>query len=79
MDTSSKHIQLDIFGYQQAASSAGGRKIVRTVSTDLGRFGNRTDIFELGDVVRGASLLECDDEDVRYFNQHSQSPKEALL
>ncbi len=79
MDASRKHIQLDIFGYQQAASLLGGTgKVVKTVSTDLEVFGNRIDVFELGDVVRGASLLECDDEDVRYFNQHSQSPKEAL-
>ena len=55
------------------ASSAGedprpGR-IVRTVSTDLGPFGNRIDILVVDEsTVRGVSLLECDNEDAEYFN-----------
>ena len=63
--------QLDLFSDQE--------RIVRTVSTDLGSFGNRTDIFVVGgDVVRGTSLLECDNADVYYFNNMSDL-REGLM
>ena len=53
------------FGSPEANSS----RIVRTVSTDLGPFGNRTDIIVVdGSTVGGASLIECADPDVDYFN-----------
>ena len=69
MDVPRKHIQLDLFRDQQAASFG---RVIRTVSTDLGPFGNRTDLFVLDDSVRGMSLLECDDSDARYFNGASE-------
>ncbi len=69
-------IQLPLFSPEgQAAASRG--EIVISKHTDLLEFGNRYDILIVrGDTVRGVSLLECDDEDVRYFN--SQSPEESL-
>jgi len=41
--------------------------IVKTIHTDLGVFGNRTDILIVEDgTVRGTSLLECSDPLVKY-------------
>ena len=70
-------IQQDLF---PADLDSGRQKlpdIVISKHTDLLEFGNRYDILIVrGDVVRGVSLLECDDEDVRYFNY--QSPQESI-
>ena len=47
-------------------------RIVIAVETKLGRFGNRTDLIVVDEsTVRGVSLIECDDSDVRYFNHAS--------
>jgi len=64
---------LDLFTDQQAASEA---RIIISVPTDLGVFGNRIDIFELGTTVRGTSLLECDNPDVLYASQSSAYPQD---
>jgi len=66
-------LQLDLFNPAYPDGSPAGR-IVKVTQTDLGQFGNRIDIFELGSTLRGTSLLECNDEDVRYFNNQSASP-----
>ena len=64
-------LQLDLFRDEQAA--AYERRIVKTINTDLGDFGNRTDIIVVDEsTVRGASLLECADSDVQYFNNQSR-------
>ena len=60
----------------QSASSSEEGCIIRTSHTALGRFGNRIDIFTLGTTIRGVSLLECADSDVRYFNNSSAAPEE---
>jgi len=65
-------MQLELFN---AANEANISRVVRSVSTDLGMFGNRTDLVVVdGSTVRGTSLLECTDEDVRYFNMYSEPP-----
>ncbi len=47
-------------------------RIVIAVETNIAPFGNRTDVIVVdGSTVRGLSLVECDDSDVKYFNQHS--------
>lgn len=43
-------------------------RIIKMVFIDLGVFGNCIDIFELGDRVRGVSLLECSNADVFYLD-----------
>ncbi len=73
MDAPKPLLQLDLFDGQQSARE-GNERVVKVSQTDLGRFGNRIDIFELGSTLRATSLLECDDEDVRYFNNQSASP-----
>ena len=61
-------LQQDFFLPPEAAE----QKIVISKHTDFLEFGNRYDILIVrGDVVRGVSLLECDDEDVAYFNNQS--------
>ena len=51
--------------------------VVRTVSTDLGLFGNRTDIFSVEDgVVRAVSLLECTNPNVDYFHNLPADPED---
>jgi len=48
-------------------------KVVKTVNTNLGIFGNRTDIIIVDDgTVRGLSLLECDNPNVTYH--HNADP-----
>jgi len=48
-------------------------RIVLSVETKIGVFGNRTDLIVVdGRTVRGTSLIECDDPDVHYYN--TQSP-----
>ena len=51
------------------ANSARPGRVVFTVATDLGPFGNRTDVIIVdGSTVGGVSLLECEDEKVEYYN-----------
>ncbi len=57
-----------------AEHSEDAGRFLKRVETDLGAFGNRTDIVVVDEVVRGASLLECTDSDVFYFNNNSPSP-----
>ena len=48
-------------------------RIVIAVETKIVPFGNRTDLIVVDEgIVRGLSLLECDDPNVEYFNYHSQ-------
>ncbi len=55
------------------ANQASPGRVVKTVHTDLGVFGNRTDLIVVDEsTVRGASLLECLDPNVIYFNVYSQ-------
>ncbi len=64
--------QLDLFAVSNQASLG---RIVKTVHTDLGTFGNRTDLILVrGATVGGVSHLECDNEDALYFNNQSASP-----
>ncbi len=68
--------QLELF---EVSPEARLGRVVRTVTTELGPFGNRVDVIIVrGDTVGGASHLECDDPNVDYFNKWSQSPKESL-
>ncbi len=78
MDAPKQLLQLDLFE-QPASCQPEGGTIVKVSQTDLGQFGNRIDIFELGSTGRGTSLLECDDEDVSYFNNFSANPTEDCL
>ena len=65
--------QLDLFVPKPQQS-----RVVIAVETKIGVFGNRTDLIVVDDsVVRGVSLLECDNEDVHYFNNSSASPLES--
>jgi len=67
-------MQLELFSDANLAYSS---RVVKTVSTDLGPFGNRTDeIVVEGDTVRGVSHLVCDNPDVLYFNHRSPSPSD---
>jgi len=70
-----KSKQLDLLRDQQAESVQG---VIRSVSTDLGVFGNRTDIIVLGDSTWGVSLLECSNPDVNYYSQSSAYPEDIL-
>jgi len=56
----------------EAANEANSSRIVFTVSTDIRPFGNRTDVIVVdGSTVRDVSLVDCDDEEVQYFNHLS--------
>ena len=49
------------------AEEAGSSSIIKSINTDLGPFGNRTDILIVEDgTVRGVSLLECNNPNVKY-------------
>ena len=65
--------QLPCFGFKDDQDATSGEgKLVISKHTDLLEFGNRYDILIVrGDVVRGVSLLECDNKDVAYFNNNS--------
>ena len=64
--------QLDLFSVDSVDADSFRDRIVISKHTDLLEFGNRYDILIVrGDVVRGVSLLECDEDDVRYFNNNS--------
>ena len=55
-------------------------RIIKTVSTNLGPFGNRTDLIVVrGDTLGGASLIECDNPDALYFNQLSHFDAEQQM
>jgi len=70
--------QLDLFLFNVSPKASPGR-VVKTVHTDLGLFGNRTDLIIVDEsTVRGASLLECDDADALYFNDQSALPSKSL-
>jgi len=61
--------QLDLFVHNPPES-----RIVIAVETNIEPFGNRVDVIVVDEgVVRGVSLLECDDRDVSYFNMHSKN------
>ena len=67
--------QLELFNNANQASPG---RVVRSVCTPLGSFGNRTDLIVVDDgIVRGLSLLECDNPDVDYFNNQSAPPEEV--
>ena len=52
-------------------------RTVIAVETKIPGFGNRTDLIVVdGSTVRGVSLLESDNPDVRFFNNLSESPYE---
>ncbi len=55
-----------------AANEADSSRVVFTVSTPLGPFGNRIDVISVeGPSVRDVSLLECNDDSVEYYNHLS--------
>ena len=55
-------------------------RIVLAVETNLGRFGNRTDVMVVdGSTVRGVSLLQCDDDDVIHSDNLQPPTKEETL
>ena len=57
---------------QNDASDTEGNRIVIVVETKIGAFGNRTDLIVVDEgTVRGASLIECDDPNVEYYNYAS--------
>ena len=59
--------QLDLFFPKQPES-----RIVIAVETNIEPFGNRTDVIVVDEGrVRGMSLLECEDPDVKYLNEYS--------
>ncbi len=60
------------------APEANPGKVVKSVHTDLGGFGTRTDVFEFGDDLREHGLIECADPNVRFFNQHSAAPTKEV-
>ncbi len=62
-----KNLQLDLFRDEQAAKESKDPTLIKTIHTDLGPFGNRTDVLIVEkDTVRGTSLLECDNPDATY-------------
>ena len=64
--------QLDLFSPKQPPA-----RIVLAVETNIDPFGNRSDVIVVDEgSVRGVSLLECDNVDALYFNNHSAAPKE---
>ena len=66
--------QLELFAPYKHTDPVPDRAVIVS-ETNLGRFGNRTDVIVVGGrTVRGTSLLECDDADVQYFNNQSPSP-----
>ena len=66
---------MEQLGLFNDANEASLGKVVFTVGTDLGLFGNRTDVFVVDEsTVRGVSLLECDNDDVDYYNHQSADP-----
>ncbi len=53
---------------------------VKTIHTDLGQFGNRTDVLIVEDgTVRGVSLLECDNPSVEYHYDGQVDPSQLDL
>ncbi len=59
--------QLELFSSKQQHS-----RIVIAVETNIEPFGNRTDVIVVDEgTIGGASLLECKDPDVLYFNEAS--------
>jgi len=63
-------LQLELFPPKPPKS-----RIVIVVETNLGPFGNRTDVTVVDEsTVRGLSLLESKDPNVLYFNNQSASP-----
>ncbi len=70
-------LQLDLFRDEQAAVAGG--PLVKTIHTDLGQFGNRTDILIVEDgTVRGVSLLECNNPAVSYHPRQASTPVESI-
>ena len=54
-------------------------RIVIAVETNLGPFGERTELIVVDEsTVRAVSLLECDDADVHYYNGMSELPERGL-
>jgi len=65
--------QLELFSLKSQPIPSG--RMVWVVETNLGPFGNRTDVMVVDEgSVRGVSLLECSDPEVLYFNNQSASP-----
>ncbi len=65
--------QYDLFG---VANEASPSRVVKSIDTNLGVFGNRTDLIVVDESTVGeASLIECDNSDVRYFNSASPFDK----
>ena len=63
--------QLDLFVPYRHTDPVPTRAVI-VVETNIGEFGNRTDVIVVDEgTVRGMALLECDDSDVEYFNTHS--------
>ena len=66
--------QQELFPFLKARITDGSRTVI-AVETKIGVFGNRTDLIVVDEgTVGGASLVECDNSDVLYFNNQSASP-----
>jgi len=69
-------IQLELFGLDGQPY----KPLVKTIHTDLGVFGNRTDILVVDEsTVRGTSLLECTDPAVQYHSNASRIEESETL
>ena len=72
---SGPHPQLDLFLPKQPAG-----RIVLAVETNLGPFGNRTDVMVVDKrTVRGLSLLECDNPFVHHSDNLQLPTEEDIM
>ena len=70
--------QIDL-NLERDSNEASFGKVVTTIHTDLGPFGNRVDVIWVrASTVGGVSHLECADPNVRYYNNQSPSLEESL-
>ena len=66
--------QLELFSPKQPT----GRKVL-VVETNIGTFGNRTDVMVVdGSTVRGLSLVECDNSNVEHSDNLQIPERDSL-
>jgi len=62
--------------FQVHSAEGCSLEFLKTIHTDLGVFGNRTDvIFVTSGGIGSTSLIDCDDPDVNYFDY--MAPQES--
>ncbi len=59
----------DLFGHCPAPPEASSGKVVISRNVDLGSFGNLCLLIVVSEsTVRAVTFLECNDENIEYFN-----------